>query len=273
MKRFAIIAGLIALLGAAAVVTATSERQVTFTSASAFGTTGTGDTVGAIDIEVGQGQLEAATESSDSPKGLKVPKSADDSSSDPETQRTLNDRFIVQGDFPEDQLAERIAEFEAGKIEAPYSIKLDAASDNEILSNHLSVVPPAGFNDRYCPYNETKNEQCGGGPIEKIRHTQCTYNPVVSFYENCNYGNFPNVLGEFDTLHPKHPSPRCTTDSTPACACRPVNTPPCGVVLRLFPPGCDGCCRPLPVSCEQCCKGSAWLYDTASNGCSCGEGP
>ena len=200
--------------------------------------------------------------------------------------------FIVKGDFPEEKLRKVVENFKQGKIEAPEAIKLPAATNEEsriknqesritdsgvgdaVLLAQSDASAPAGFSDPYCSYNNTtKDEQCGGGPIEQLRHTQCTYNPSPSFYDNCNYGNYPNILDPMGSLHPKDPTPRCTTDPTPVCpgGCYPEYTPPCGFVLRLHwpPPACPA----LPVSCEQCCAGSAWLYDTATNGCSCGVGP
>lgn len=198
-------------------------------------------------------------------------------------------RFIVSNDFPKDKLAKVEASFVAGTIKPPDVIKLPAAYTKELGGRKQAVgvlldcifppcppsPPPSGggnattsttFSDPYCPYNkDPSSEQCGGAlQIEKLDHIQCTNNVSVSFYTNCNYGNYPQI-------EPRHPVPGCTVNSTPKCSCPSVESGPCGVVMRLAGPPPD--CPLQPVSCEQCCAGSAWIYDNKTGGCSCGVGP
>lgn len=198
-------------------------------------------------------------------------------------------RFIMSNDFPKEKIAKVEADFVAGTIKAPDVIKLPAAYTKELTTNNLrpttsrvrlsagNVLLDTVFSDQYCPYNKGafgNDPQCGGGTWDKSDHAQCTNSAPLSYYTTCNYGNAPNVPGHYDTLSPEHPTPICSKISTEGTCCKDTPSGPCGVVRRTYNPCLgDPCCILLPLSCEQCCAGSAWLYDTATGGCSCGVGP
>ena|SRR3989338_6664064 len=192
----------------------------------------------------------------------------------PPGAQVIEDRFVVKGDIPQAQVDRIINRLKTEEI-APDDPEIINLNNNDDTTFNASTNAPPGFDDQYCPYNKTKAQQCGGAKqIEDLRHTQCTFaTPGDAFDYSCNYGNYPNVLSPFGSLHPKDPTPACTdVRSPPICYCLPTPTPPCGVVLRTYlktPTDCPI----LPVTCEQCCAGSAWLYDSVTGGCSCGQGP
>lgn len=173
-------------------------------------------------------------------------------------------RYEIGADFKKNSLENSLINFLA-----PPKIAYIGGAD-ETAGTTEELLAHSGAND--CPLNDEPTDQCGGGEFPREGIGNCPRPVVLAYYTNCNYGNAPNILGQEQSLHPLDPEPACSAvDNTPACACLPTPTPGCGVVLRLYPPGCVGCCPPLPVSAEQCCGGSAWLWDKVTGWVGCAE--
>jgi len=196
-------------------------------------------------------------------------------SNPPPGAKVLEDRFVVKGEIPQAEVNRIINRLKTEQI-APDDPEIISLNNNDDTVFNASTNAPPEFDDQYCPYNKTKAQQCGGAKqIEDLEHTKCTWNtrPGGAFDYSCNYQNYPNILDPMGSLHPKDPNPECLdVRAPPICSCPQVYTPPCGVITRTLMKTPTGCVL-LPETCEQCCAGSAWLYDSVTAGCSCGQGP
>lgn len=196
--------------------------------------------------------------------------------------RLIDDRFLVVGKFPEEQLKKLTDDFKNGTPDSKKIIILEKPfSENNIPNNkpvtrslqasgNLTQGYPDVPDDPYCIFNTNVTDQCGGGSWDKSQpRYMCKANVTLAFDEACNYGNYP----EYSTQYPLPPDykdvwSQCSAvRSCPGCCFPTVTVPQCGNVLHcwvgMF------CEQVLPVTCEQCCDGAAWIWDTVTGGCGC----
>jgi len=190
--------------------------------------------------------------------------------------RIIEKRFVVKGDIPEEKLRETIKKFK--KRAKDPEIKRTAAAFTKDLTYQSGFPYPAlmkdsergakNFGDTNCPLNTVLAGQCGGDKDQRddYRHILCKSTLTLSFYTNCNYGNWPEIVND-----PRDYTDPCHTIDSGNCACGCVVMDlgdGCGPVLTCIRLIGDECVV-MPHSCEQCCAGGAWIYDEETGGCAC----